>query len=161
MQMTIRRATSADETSVVALWRACDLVASYNDPAADFRFARAGACSDVLVGEDGAGRIGGSVMVGHDGHRGWLYYVAAAPQARGAGVGRHMVEAAEAWLRERGVVKVQLLVRETNTRVVSFYEHLGFEVAPRVLMGKWLSPAGTDPSATGHGATNLVGRDRP
>ena len=57
---------------------------------------------------------------------------------RGVRFGRQMVTAAEGWLRERGVIKAQLLVRETNTKVVSFYEHLGFEVAPRVLMGKWL-----------------------
>jgi ribosomal protein S18 acetylase RimI-like enzyme len=142
MRLTIRHAVPEDEASVVALWRACDLVASYNDPAADFRFARAGACSDVLVGEDATGRISGSVMVGHDGHRGWLYYVAAAPHARGRGIGRQMVQAAEEWLRQRGVVKAQLLVRETNTKVVSFYEHLGFEVAPRVVMGKWLIEPG-------------------
>jgi ribosomal protein S18 acetylase RimI-like enzyme len=113
-------------------------VASYNDPAADFRFAKAGACSDVLVAEDEPGRIYGSVMVGHDGHRGWLYYVAAAQDARGKGVGREIVAAGEQWLRERGVVKVQLMVRETNTGVVSFYEHIGYEVAPRVVMSKWL-----------------------
>jgi ribosomal protein S18 acetylase RimI-like enzyme len=138
MQLTIRRAALEDEPSVVALWHACDLVASYNDPGADFRFARAGACSDVLVGVDTTGRICGSVMVGHDGHRGWLYYVASAPDLRGNGVGRQMVDAAENWLRDRGVVKAQLLVRETNTKVVSFYERLGYEVAPRVIMGKWL-----------------------
>jgi ribosomal protein S18 acetylase RimI-like enzyme len=120
------------------LWRACDLAATYNDPAADFRFAKAGPCSDVLVGVDETGQIMGSVMVGHDGHRGWLYYVAASPTSRSMGIGRRMVEAAEDWLRQRGVVKAQLLVRETNTRVVSFYEHLGFEVAPRVVMSKWL-----------------------
>ena len=49
------------------------------------------------------------------------------------------IQAAEDWLRQRGVVKVQLLVRETNTEVVSFYEHLGFETAPRTIMGKWLT----------------------
>ena len=140
MWLTIRRAAPEDEPSVVALWRACDLVASYNDPRADFRFARAGACSDVLVGADDTGRICGSVMVGHDGHRGWLYHVASAPDSRGSGIGRQMVQAAEDWLRQRGVVKAQLLVRETNTKVVSFYERLGYEVAPRVIMGKWLEP---------------------
>jgi ribosomal protein S18 acetylase RimI-like enzyme len=138
MPLTIRRALPEDEPSVVELWRVCDLVVSYNDPTADFRFARAAACSDVLVGEDEAGQITGSVMVGHDGHRGWLYYVASAPHSRGSGVGRQMVQAAENWLRQRGVVKVQLLARESNAKVVSFYEHLGFEVAPRVVMGKWL-----------------------
>jgi ribosomal protein S18 acetylase RimI-like enzyme len=138
MLLTIRSAAAEDEQAVIALWRVCDLVASYNDPAVDFAFARAGACSDVLVGEDDSGRIKGSVMVGHDGHRGWLYYVASDPDSRGAGIGRQMVTAAEDWLRERGVAKAQLLVRETNTKVVSFYQHLGFEVAPRTIMGKWL-----------------------
>ena len=135
---TIRQAVPEDEPGILALWHACDLVASYNDPAADLRFAMAGACSDVLVAADEAGDISGSVMVGHDGHRGWLYYVATATHARGSGIGRQMVQAAEDWLRQRGVVKAQLLVRETNTQVVSFYEHLGFETAPRTVMGKWL-----------------------
>lgn len=136
--LAIAPAGAEDEDDVVDLWRACGLVVSYNDPAADFRQARGQAASDVLVGRDGSGEVVGSVMVGHDGHRGWLYYVAAAPEVRGAGVGRRMVEAAEAWLRERGIVKAQLMVRETNTQVVAFYERLGFEVAPRVLMSKWL-----------------------
>jgi ribosomal protein S18 acetylase RimI-like enzyme len=138
MTLTIRPAASDDEAAVIALWRACDLVVSYNDPSADFRFALAGACSAVLVGAGADGVIVGSVMVGHDGHRGWLYYVAASPDVRGSGIGREMVDAAQGWLRQRGVLKVQLMVRETNTKVVSFYEHLGFEVSPRVLMAKWL-----------------------
>jgi ribosomal protein S18 acetylase RimI-like enzyme len=138
MPLTIRSAGASDEAAVLTLWRACDLVTSYNDPAADFRFANAGDCSDILVGEDGTGSIVGSIMVGHDGHRGWLYYVAAATTERGSGIGRQMVRAAEDWLRQRNVLKVQLLVRETNTTVVSFYERLGFEVTPRVVMAKWL-----------------------
>lgn len=138
MPLTIRSAVPEDELGVVELWRACELVASYNDPAADLQFARGRACSDVLVAEDEIGRISGSVIVGHDGHRGWLYYVASAPHSRGLGIGRRMVQAGEEWLRQQGVVKVQLLVRETNTKVVSFYEHLGFETTPRTIMGKWL-----------------------
>jgi ribosomal protein S18 acetylase RimI-like enzyme len=138
MPLTIQSAVAEDEDAVVALWRSADLVAPYNDPVADFRFAKAGSCSDVLVAIDDAGAIAGSVMVGHDGHRGWLYYVAVSPALRGKGVGRRMIKAAEDWLVEKGVVKVQLLVRETNTAVVEFYEHLGFEVTPRVVMSKWL-----------------------
>jgi ribosomal protein S18 acetylase RimI-like enzyme len=143
MALSVRPALPRDEDAIVALWRACGLVASYNDPAADLLFAKEGACSDVLVAEDETGGICGSVMVGHDGHRGWLYYVAAAPDARGRGIGRLMVQAAEEWLRERGVVKAQLLVRETNTPVIAFYENLGFETAPRTVMAKWLGPPGS------------------
>lgn len=138
MPITVKSAAAEDENAIVALWRACNLVASYNDPVADFRFAKAGPSSDVLVAIDEAGDVVGSVMVGHDGHRGWLYYVAADPASRSTGVGRLVVQAGEDWLRQQGVVKVQLLVRRTNTEVVGFYEHLGFEVAPTIMLSKWL-----------------------
>lgn len=144
VSMTIRAAEPADEATIVTLWQSCGLVVAHNDPVADFRFARAGACSDVLVGQDGDGRIVGSVMVGHDGHRGWLYYVASDPGSRGRGVGRRMVRAAEAWLADRGVAKVQLMVRPTNAQAVAFYERLGFEETPRTIMARWL---GTPPAA--------------
>ena len=132
-----RPATPADEAATVALWRACDLVASYNDPNEDFRRALSGLASTVLVMEE-QGAIIGAVMPGDDGHRGWLYYVAAAPAARGRGIGRAMVRAGEAWLAARGVVKVQLLVRETNTQVVGFYDSLEYETTPRTVMARWL-----------------------
>jgi ribosomal protein S18 acetylase RimI-like enzyme len=138
-KITIRPAAEADENAVVALWHACKLTVSYNDPAADFRFARAKLNSDVLVGVDAEGTIVGSVMVGHDGHRGWLYYVAAHPGRRGQGIGRTMTRAAEDWLRARKVVKAMLMVRETNTQVADFYAGDGYELVPRLVMQKWLT----------------------
>ena len=138
MLMTVRDAVPKDEADVVELWRSCGLVASYNDPEADFRFATAGPSSAVLVAEDVEGRICGSVMVGHDGHRGWLYYVAACPDHRRQGIGRMMVEAGERWLQDRHVPKVQLMIRHTNSSVVPFYKRLGYEDAPRIVMSKWL-----------------------
>jgi ribosomal protein S18 acetylase RimI-like enzyme len=134
----IRSATAEDEARVVALWRASDLVTSYNDPSQDFRFARAKESSDILVGLDGERILVGSVMVGHDGHRGWIYYLGTDPKHRHQGIGRAMVEAAEQWLKDKRVVKVMLLVRETNKQVVGFYSRLGFEAVPRVVMQKWL-----------------------
>ena len=136
--LKISSATPEDEAGVIALWRACGLTVDYNDPSADFRFAKQGPASDVLVGKDEAGRIIGSVMVGHDGHRGWFYYVGAHPEAQRGGIGRAMIRAGEAWLRGHGIAKVQLLVRDTNTRVVPFYENLGYEVSPRVIMSRWI-----------------------
>jgi ribosomal protein S18 acetylase RimI-like enzyme len=137
--LTIRNATSADEAAVINLWQACGLVTNYNDPAVDFRFALAKTSSDILVGVDAEVGIVGTVMVGHDGHRGWIYYVASSPEHRKKGIGGKMVEVAEQWLKDRSVVKVMLLVRETNTQVVDFYTHVGFEVVPRVVMQKWLN----------------------
>ena len=145
MSITVRKATLEDEEAVVELWRTCNLVASYNDPLADFRFAMSGPNSAVLIAEEVGGCICGSVMVGHDGHRGWLYYVASAPDQRGKGIGQTMVEAGERWLRDLNVPKVQLMIRDTNVTVVPFYERLGYEDAPRIIMSKWLHHPGEGP----------------
>jgi RimJ/RimL family protein N-acetyltransferase len=68
-----------------------------------------------------------SVMVGHDGHRGAMYYLAVCPKHQGRSHGRRIVNAAETWLRERGVWKVNLLVRDDNRSVLAFYKELGYE----------------------------------
>ena len=85
-----------------------------------------------------AGRVIGGVMVGHDGHRGWLYYVAADPGMRSRGIGSALVRAAETWLRERGARKVQLLVRRSNAGVVAFCERLGFKPSAVLVLQRWL-----------------------
>jgi ribosomal protein S18 acetylase RimI-like enzyme len=131
----VRSATNTDEVAVTALWKACGLTVPYNDPAADFRFALGKPNSDILVTDD----LSGAVMVGHDGHRGWLYYLAVAPGRQRQGLGRTLVSAAETWLAVRGVPKVQLMVRETNVAVAAFYQRLGFEPMPRINMQKWLT----------------------
>lgn len=61
----------------------------------------------MLIGRD-AGAIVATVMVGHDGHRGWVYYVAVDPDGRKRGHGRVMMAAAEDWLRAAGISKLQL-----------------------------------------------------
>lgn len=136
--MNIRSAVAQDEAAVISLWETCGLTAPQTDPVRDFSFAQGKVASDILVAE--AGEIVGSVMVGHDGHRGWLYYVAVTPRLRRRGIGRLLVEAAEAWLKERGVPKAHLMVRETNHQVAAFYERIGYEPMPRINMQKWLKP---------------------
>lgn len=132
--MSIRAARVDDETAVVQLWKDCGLTVPHNDPASDFRFALGKPNSDILVMED----LGGSVMVGHDGHRGWLYYLAVRPDRQRQGLGRMLVQAAEQWLAARGVPKVQLMVRETNQAVAAFYQRVGYDPMPRINMQKWL-----------------------
>jgi len=138
MTINVRKGSQDDQAAVIALWRACDLVSGANDPNAEFKLALGKESSDVLVAVDEKGQVVGSVMVGHDGHRGWLYYVASAPSVRAQGIGRHVVKVAEEWLKERGIFKAQLLVTETNQAVVPFYEQLGFERSPRIVMRKRL-----------------------
>src|SRR3954453_727280 len=107
--LAISDITDADVPAIVALWERCGLTRPWNDPAADIALARRGDNATVLVGRDGT-RIVASVMVGHDGHRGWVNYVSVDPDCRGKSFGRLIMTAAEQWLRERGIPKLMLIV---------------------------------------------------
>jgi ribosomal protein S18 acetylase RimI-like enzyme len=126
-----------DVASVIALWQACGLTRPWNDPASDIALARRGPNSTILIGRDG-GAIVATAMVGHDGHRGWVYYVATDPDLRGQGYGRAMMNASEDWLRAAGIAKLQLLVRPENAGVAAFYQSIGFGEQQILFFTKWL-----------------------
>lgn len=122
----------------VALWTEAALTRPWNDPVADLRRALSGPSSTVLAACDGDGRLLGTAMVGHDGHRGWVYYLAVQASEQRKGLGRQLMHACEAWVRERGVLKIQLMVRRTNHGVLSFYESLGYQDGEVVVLGRFL-----------------------
>jgi ribosomal protein S18 acetylase RimI-like enzyme len=131
----IRPMLDQDFDQVVALWREAGVSRPWNDPAIDIAFARRGSHSTILVGAKDD-RVVATVMVGEDGHRGWVYYLATLPDLQGGGIGTAMMGAAEAWLLRRGVWKLQLLVRADNATVKTFYERLGYRDAGTVCLQK-------------------------
>jgi ribosomal protein S18 acetylase RimI-like enzyme len=133
----IEELAPSDESAAVALWNATGLTRPWNDAGADFRRALANDSSTVLGVREG-GQLTGAVMVGDDGHRGWVYYLAVAPSAHGRGFGRALMETAEQWLAARGCVKIQFMVRTDNAAVHGFYERLGYPVADVVTRGRRL-----------------------
>jgi ribosomal protein S18 acetylase RimI-like enzyme len=80
----------------------------------------------------------GTVMGGFDGHRGWVYSLAVAPEHRRRGIATALVQELEAALAEAGCLKVNLQVRGSNSDVLGFYEHAGYCVEDRVSLGKRL-----------------------
>jgi GNAT superfamily N-acetyltransferase len=132
----VRPIEDGDIDAVVALWQACDLLRPWNEPERDIERARAAPQAEIFVvaGDDG---VIASVMAGHDGHRGWIYYLASAPERRGEGLGRLVMEHAEQWLRARRVPKIDLMIRAGN-RAAGFYAALGYETEARSVMAKWL-----------------------
>jgi ribosomal protein S18 acetylase RimI-like enzyme len=135
--LSITAIEDADIATVIALWQRCGLTRPWNDPAADIALARQGPNAAVLVGRDN-NSIVASVLVGHDGHRGWVYYVAVDPECRHKGYGHVVMDAAEDWLRARGIAKLQLMVRSDNSQVQAFYQSLGYLKQERIVFAKWL-----------------------
>ncbi|HXI08939.1 MAG TPA: GNAT family acetyltransferase [Bradyrhizobium sp.] len=135
--LAITDIADGDIAGVVALWQRCGLTRPWNDPASDIALARRGPNSAVLVGREGSAIVA-TVMVGHDGHRGWVYYVAVDADRRNGGFGRAMMDAAEAWLRAAGVPKLQLLVRRENLKAGAFYQSVGYKQADTIVFAKWI-----------------------
>lgn len=138
--MIIRAFSPDDEAAVVALWQDCDLLRPWNDPHRDIRRKLTVQAELFLVAQQGADIVG-TVMCGYDGHRGWVNYLAVGPQQRNKGLGRRLMQAAEAALQALGCPKLNIQVRENNAGVLAFYRKLGYSVDPVVSLGKPLIPA--------------------
>lgn len=138
--LDIRAYEEGDHDAVVALWRAADLVRPWNDPASDIALCRKSENAALYIGIADGGPVA-TIMVGHDGHRGWLYYLAVESGREQNGLGRQMVLHAEDWLAARGLPKVQLMVRADNAKVIGFYDRLGYDEVPRAVMERWLIDA--------------------
>ena len=135
--MEIREFTESDEEPVVRLWNECGLVVPWNDPQRDIRRKLELQRELFLVGHLD-GRIVATAMAGYEGHRGWINYLAVSPECRGRGLGREMMDAAEARLRALGCPKINLQVRSGNVEAMGFYEKIGYRRDDVVSFGKRL-----------------------
>ena len=127
---------------VVKLWQQCGLTRPWNNPYNDIAFARSQPNSSVLVArKQKDGPIVASAMVGHDGHRGWTYYLSVLPEHQSAGLGKAMMKAVEDWHLAQGIWKSQLMVRTGNEKVISFYESLGYNISATQLLERWIDPS--------------------
>lgn len=135
-RVQIRPLEPADYDSAVALWDAVGLTRPWNDARADLIRAMRGPDSTVLAGYEPTETLVATAMVGHDGHWGWVYYVAVTPGFQGKGYARRLMQACEEWVHERRIPKIQLMVRADNEDVIGFYEALGDELSDVKVLGR-------------------------
>jgi len=122
------------QNAVVNLWRKCGLIVPQNDPVEDIKKKLDFQPELFFIGllED---KVIGSIMVGYEGHRGWINYLAVIPEYQKQGYGRKLVQKAINELKKYGCLKVNLQVRRSNTSVIDFYKHLGFKEDDVISLG--------------------------
>ena len=133
----IRPFQTEDEASVVSLWQLCELTVPWNNPYKDIARKLKVQPELFLVGMLDSLLIA-TVMGGYDGHRGWINYLAVHPDFQGQGYAQQVMENVESELRKRGCPKINLQIRSGNTRVMTFYQKLGFTDDQALSMGKRL-----------------------
>ena len=137
--MKIRIFTNKDKLAVIQLWEECGLTRPWNDLVKDIDRKLMVQPELFLVGELD-NRIIASAMAGYDGHRGSVFYLAISPEQQGKGYGKKLMSEIELKLTEMGCPKLNILVRSTNNRVLSFYDKLGYKLDEVVSVGKRLIP---------------------
>lgn len=135
--LIVRSFRTEDEAAVVDLWVRCGLVHPQNDPRKDI-LRKSKVRLDLFRVGTLEGKIVASVMVGYEGHRGWINYLAVSPDCQKRGFGRKMMEEAERLLRAEGCPKINLQVRTANAGVLAFYRAIGFLNDDVVSLGKRL-----------------------
>jgi ribosomal protein S18 acetylase RimI-like enzyme len=133
--MNIRAFQPTDEQAVIELWQRCNLIRPLNDPHEDI-LRKLKVNPELFLADELNGTVIASVMAGYEGHRGWLNYVAVAPEHQRKGFAKSIVAEAERLLRRIGCPKINLQVRTTNKSVIEFYRKLGYFIDDVVGMGK-------------------------
>ena len=131
----IRVFRPSDSERVVALWSLCGLIRPWNDPKKDIE-RKLRVQPELFLVALADGELVGSVMAGYDGHRGWMYYLAVAPECQRQGIGRQLAEEVEKRLSALGCAKVNLMVREDNFAAAGFYGCLGYHQDRVISFGK-------------------------
>ena len=137
--LAIRPYQPEDLPAILDLWLQCKLVVPHNNPQRDIERKIKVNPEWFLVGLL-AGRVVATCMAGYEGHRGWINYLAVAPQHRRQGIASQMMQAAESRLRAAGCPKINLQVRENNSEVIQFYQRIGYTQDRVVSLGKRLEP---------------------
>ena len=125
----VRPATRADADAVIAVVNAAFAIETFflEGTRTDERRLQAMMRSgEFLVIEDRDGRIVGSVCVEVQGEDACFRMLAVDPARQGDGLGRLLVEAAEAHGRAHGCMRMEIDVLNLRTELLPFYRKLGY-----------------------------------
>ncbi len=123
-----RDAVAADRPRLIALINAAFSVETFFEGTRtdEERLTAMMAKGDILLAEDGDGRLLASVYMERRGARGYLGMLAVDPARQGAGLGHRMVEAAEERFREQGCEGVDITVLSLRPELLPIYRRFGY-----------------------------------
>lgn len=144
--MRLRTFELADEEAIIRLWERCGLTRPWNDPRKDIA-RKLGEQPELFVVGLLDEAVIASAMAGFDGHRGWVYYFAVAPEHRRRSYGRQLMAEVERRLKERGCPKLNLQVRSSNAEVIAVFRKLGYVQDEVMSLGRRLIEDASRPGA--------------
>ncbi|MEX2228055.1 MAG: GNAT family N-acetyltransferase [Dehalococcoidia bacterium] len=134
-----RRAERRDRARVLSLWEQAGLERTEDD---EWEALVAGPHNLVLLAQEGDA-IAGTVVATFDGWRAYIYHVAVAAESRQRGLGRELMAAAEAHLRDSGARRVFLEVHQDNTAGLALAAVAGYLPEGDIVLEKEINAEAT------------------
>lgn len=128
-----------DQSTVIELWKTCQLLVTWNDPVKDIARKLKVDADLFLVGELD-GEFVATVMGGYEGHRGWINYLAIPLHHQSKGYAKSIMLFVEQRMRQLGCPKINLMIRATNKDASAFYQAIGYDLETSIGLGKRLEP---------------------
>jgi ribosomal protein S18 acetylase RimI-like enzyme len=133
--ISFRQYTTDDCDAVRAMWVRAGLELRPSDSKEELEKKLLRDPELFIVAED-EGEIIGAVIGAFDGRRGFVYHLAVAPERKGEGIGKALMERVSDDLRKLGCIRLLLLVDEDNESAQEFYRATGFSSNRMIVMSK-------------------------
>jgi ribosomal protein S18 acetylase RimI-like enzyme len=134
--MIIRNFRLEDYDNVVELWRKAKLSIGESDSLEEIKKKLDRDEDLFLVAEDSG--IVGVVIGAWDGRRAWVYHLAVSDERRNENIGTDLINELELRFKNKGAIKINLLVDRHNQQVQLFYEKQGFTTYDVIYLTKRL-----------------------
>ena len=120
--MFLRSASTADHPRLIALWERTPGIQLRRDDEFEPFAAYLARNPDLSLVLEAEGALIGSLLVGHDGRRGYLQHLVVDAPYRGRGLARRMLDAALARLARLGIGKSHVFVLRDAPEALAFWE---------------------------------------
>ncbi|KES21617.1 MULTISPECIES: GNAT family N-acetyltransferase [unclassified Pseudomonas] len=120
--MFLRSASTADHPRLIALWERTPGIQLRRDDEFEPFAAYLSRNPDLSLVLEAEGTLIGSLLVGHDGRRGYLQHLVVDAPYRGRGLARRMLDEAQARLARLGIGKSHVFVLRDAPEALAFWE---------------------------------------
>lgn len=127
ISLDIREATIEDYDLLISLWEKSGL--PYK---AKGRDSRKSITKEIVAGQGVffiacfEGKAVATVLVTHDGRKGWINRLAVTPDYQNQGIGKQLVVVSETWLKQEGIGIFACMIEEYNVNSFKAFQRMGY-----------------------------------